>query len=143
MNHTSAGIKGSRLGTPLIVHTFPLTGADPTATDKRLCMLEASADRPIFYRVSAVIVTPQTATTATLSVGTTAGAPIENINAQDLKQAAGTNLTVAANPIKRIAVDTPLLARPAYTGSSLLTALAFINVEIWEINLNEPTVSGG
>lgn len=141
-SHQSGNLKGNRLGAVPVIHTFPITyGTDTSATAKKLCTVPGSVHNPALYRVSAFIVTAaDSGTSATLSAGITGAGYTDILNAVDLKAAAGVNY-VASNPIKYAVADTDIYALPTWTGATTV-GKAYVQVEVWDVNVNEPTAAG-
>lgn len=146
-DHAVGGVKGTRLGGLQVAQSFPMTFADVTGVAKKLCTIVGTVQEPMAFRIdSAVLMTAFNGTvTVVLSAGIVGAGYTDMINAQDVRTGVtlGTNLTLAANPVKIVTADTDLYALITEGGTDSTAGLAYINVEIWPINLNEPTTTGG
>lgn len=148
--HNTGGIKGNRQGTSLIVHTIPITFADLTAVAKKLLTIAPVINsngvgvfEPQCYRINAIIdiaFNPQTS--EVLAVGANATSYNDSIAAFDLTAAAGTNATQAANPIKRVTADTDIFAVPTIVGNPPTAGVAYVIIEVWGVNVTQPTNQG-
>lgn len=150
LSHQSGGIKGTRLGSPNVVHTIPVTFADATAVAKKLLTISpqfsaspgTAVFEPVFFRINAVIeIANDAGTSAALAVGTNSTSYNNAIAAFDMKGAVGANATQAANPVKMALADTDIYAVPTIVGSPTVGKVHVI-VEVWGGNINEPTNQG-
>lgn len=142
-SHITGGITGTRLGTIQPVQSVPITFADATGVAKKLLTISASTLKPTAFRLKGVVIITanDAVTSATLSIGITGAGYTDLMNAQDLKGTAGTNMTLAANPIVVVTADTDIYAISTYVGTPTAgRADAFI--EMWEVNRTEPNAQG-
>lgn len=149
--HGTGGTKGTRLGTHMMVHTIPVTFADLTAVAKKLLTIApiynpspgVGVFEPQHFRISAVIREQNNiATTAALAVGVVGAAYTDAIAAFDMKGAVGVNATQAANPIKLAIADTDIFAVPTLGGATGTAGKVDVIIEVWGVNLTEPTNQG-
>ncbi len=144
-SHESGGITGTRLGAKSVIHTIPITFADVSGVAKLGLTLKGTVHNPGAFRIlGAVVKAPfNNSVTSTLSVGIVGAGFTDMINAQDLKAAAGTNITLAASPIKVVTADTEMKSIVTNAGGTAPTVGATdVFVEVWESNLKEPTPQG-
>lgn len=150
-SHLTGGIKGTRLGTDVVTHTIPVTFADLTAVAKKLLTIAPVYNptpgigvfEPQMYVIDAVVEIPNNAaTSAALAVGAVGGTYVDSIAAFDMKGAAGANATRAANPIKLVSADTDIFALPTIVGAPT-AGKCHVIIQIWGVNIVEPTNQGG
>lgn len=151
LTHQTGGIKGSRLGTVMVVHTIPITFADLTAVAKKLLTIApvlnpspgVAVFEPIAFEIFGIIDTAfNPGTSETLAVGVTGTAYTDAIAAFDLTGAAGANATQAANPIKLAKADTDIFAVPTIVGAQPTAGLAYVIIKVYGVNVNAPTNQG-
>lgn len=151
LTHQTGGIKGTRLGSVMVVHTIPITFADLTAVAKKLLTIAPVLNpspgiavfEPIAYEISAIIDTAfNPATSEVLAVGANATSYNDSIATFDLTGAAGTNATQAANPIKLCKADTDIFAVPTIVGAQATAGLAYVIIKVYGVNVNAPTNQG-
>lgn len=146
-DHASGGIAGTRPGGLQVCQSFPMTFADVTGVAKKLCTIAGTIQEPMAFRIdSAVLMTAfNGSVSVVLSAGIVGAGYIDMINAQDVRTGVtlGTNLTLAANPVKIVTVNTDVYALITEGGTDSSAGLAYINVEIWPVNVTEPTSIAG
>jgi len=137
--HGTGNQRGSRLSAFPIVHTFAV---DPTrmvsGTNYKLISFKVPASRPLLFRLNLTIAVAETATTATLNLGITAGGATW-FAASDLKAAANTNYSPnGSGNWMNLLADTTFWAAVTRTGTPLATARAYLVFEVIEANVKSP-----